>query len=322
MRAHLIWKNNEKFLAFGIAIRHKEMDVSFFSQKKRRIKVAIALVLSLLVHALVLWLMRSVMPKMDISEGANEPLTVSLAAPEQRQPAQPERQPTPAEPVERPITPPIERPRRLLSVPTPSSRSATVAPELPPLPPPPAPSANPPQEDMLSHINSRREQRQSEEAQERLLEATGGTGESDADRAKRIALANIKATSGAGKSSHSGGMFEITHLGLHDAEYIFNGWNKDFHQDAARQIEVRQGDKASIDIAVVDSMIDVIRQYEQGDFKFDSQRLGKVVTLSARSQDTPGLEEFLLLEFARDFNNGPAGPPPPQMQNPGRRRSG
>ncbi len=174
----------------------------------------------------------------------------------------------------------------------------------------------------MSHINARRDQRATEEAQERQLEATNGTGESDADRAKRIALANIKATTGAGKSSHSGGMFEITHLGLHDAEYVFNGWNKDFHRDAARQIEVRQNDKASIDIAVVDSMIDVIRQYEQGDFKFDSQRLGKVVTLSARKGDQPGLEEFLLLEFARDFNSGPAGPQEPVQPSGGRRRAG
>jgi hypothetical protein len=51
---------------------------------------------------------------------------------------------------------------------------------------------------MLSHVTARRDQRTAEEAQERQLETNGGTGESDTDRAKRIALANIKATTGAG----------------------------------------------------------------------------------------------------------------------------
>jgi hypothetical protein len=319
MRAHLIWKNNEKFLAFGFAIRHKELDNSFFNRKRRRIKIAIAVILSLLVHSLALWGLHLAKPE-TTAQGGEQPLTVSLAPASEKKPS-PVQQPTPPqEPQPRPSTP-AERPRRLLTLPNPSARSLPTVPELPPLPAPPLPSNNPPQEDMLSHVTARRDQRTAEEAQERQLETNGGTGESDTDRAKRIALANIKATTGAGKSSHSGGMFEITHLGLHDAEYIFNGWNKDFHRDAARQIEVRQDDKASIDIAVVDSMIDVIRQYEQGDFKFDSQRLGKVVTLSARKGDQPGLEEFLLLEFARDFNGGTGGsqqPGPP----PGRRRAG
>jgi hypothetical protein len=44
-------------------------------------------------------------------------------------------------------------------------------------------------------------------------------------------------------------------------------------------------------------MISIIRDYEQGDFVWESQRLGRNVTLSARTRDTAGLEDFLLQEF-------------------------
>jgi len=52
-----------------------------------------------------------------------------------------------------------------------------------------------------------------------------------------------------------------------------------------------------VDKAIVDSMIAIIRQNVTGDFTFDSQRLGRVVTLSARVQDNAGLQAFLLREF-------------------------
>ena len=44
-------------------------------------------------------------------------------------------------------------------------------------------------------------------------------------------------------------------------------------------------------------MIELIRTHYQRDFNWDSHRLGRVVVLSARVDDTAGLEEFLLREF-------------------------
>ena len=44
-------------------------------------------------------------------------------------------------------------------------------------------------------------------------------------------------------------------------------------------------------------MIEIIRRHYNGDFNWESQRLDRVITLSARTADTEGLEEFLVKEF-------------------------
>ena len=44
-------------------------------------------------------------------------------------------------------------------------------------------------------------------------------------------------------------------------------------------------------------MIAIIREYEKEDFLWRSNRLGREVTLSARTADTEGLEQFMLREF-------------------------
>ena len=45
--------------------------------------------------------------------------------------------------------------------------------------------------------------------------------------------------------------------------------------------------------AVARRMIELIREYHQGDFNWESYRLGRVVTLSSRTEDSKGLEDFL-----------------------------
>ena len=62
-------------------------------------------------------------------------------------------------------------------------------------------------------------------------------------------------------------------------------------------IEVRKGDSADIRIAVIRRMIVIIREHEQEDFVWESQRLGRNVVLSARLQDNTGLEDFMMREF-------------------------
>jgi hypothetical protein len=44
-------------------------------------------------------------------------------------------------------------------------------------------------------------------------------------------------------------------------------------------------------------MIAIIREYEQEDFAWESRRLGRIVSLSARPADTAELEDFLIREF-------------------------
>ena len=48
---------------------------------------------------------------------------------------------------------------------------------------------------------------------------------------------------------------------------------------------------------MVRRMIAIIRDYEDGDFAWESRRLSRVVTLSARANDNGELEAFMMKEF-------------------------
>ena len=92
-------------------------------------------------------------------------------------------------------------------------------------------------------------------------------------------------------------MFQIKRLGYENAEFVFFGWNREIRRNIAQQIEVRKGGNSDIRIAVVRRMIAIIRDYEPGDFLWESRRLDRSVTLSARLSDNAGLEDFLIREF-------------------------
>jgi hypothetical protein len=119
----------------------------------------------------------------------------------------------------------------------------------------------------------------------------------DARRERALAenLAAINAPQG--QSKHTGGLFQITRVGHNEAEFTFFGWHHEIKRRASQRIEVRRGSEPDIRIAIVRRMIAIIRQYEQEDFTWRSNRLGRDVTLSARQVDTAGLEDFLLREF-------------------------
>ena len=65
---------------------------------------------------------------------------------------------------------------------------------------------------------------------------------------------------------------------------------------------MRKGNNSDIDIAVIRKMIEIIRDYERGDFKWYSKRTGKTLTLSARARDNAGLEEFMMQEFREELH--------------------
>jgi hypothetical protein len=92
-------------------------------------------------------------------------------------------------------------------------------------------------------------------------------------------------------------VFTIERIGYDTAEFTFFGWNKDIRRNTLQTIEVRKGGEPDIRIAVVRRMIAVIREQEKEDFVWESKRLGRNVTMSARPRDTAGLEAFLMAEF-------------------------
>jgi hypothetical protein len=125
--------------------------------------------------------------------------------------------------------------------------------------------------------------------------------ESDNERANRIAKANVMAqqrsASPGQDPDQAGGIFDLRHTGLTDAEFIFNGWNRTFQRSLGQTIEVRVPPSGDIRLAVVRRMIDIIRQQKPGDFEWYNYRTGKTVTMSARPKDQPELEAFLIKEF-------------------------
>jgi hypothetical protein len=127
--------------------------------------------------------------------------------------------------------------------------------------------------------------------------------EDDNARANRIAAANLgldrKPTFGS-DTSRGGGIFSIQRMSYDYAEFLFFGWNRDIRRNTTQTIEVRKGGNSDIRIAVVRRMIGIIREYEDGDFVWESKRLGRNVTLSARARDTAGLEDFMMREFFGD----------------------
>lgn len=161
----------------------------------------------------------------------------------------------------------------------------------------------PPEEDMMARVEAARKRRA--EAQPRPQTENAEPVEDDNQRALRIARANIAGaqTQHSGSSrDNTGGMFQIRNLGYHTAEFIFNGWNENFRRNWTQQIHVEQGNEDDIQIAIIKKMIDLIRKYKQDDFVWDSRRLGKPVTVSARLEDTKELQQFLMREFFPDYH--------------------
>ncbi|MEI6300400.1 MAG: TonB C-terminal domain-containing protein [Betaproteobacteria bacterium] len=97
--------------------------------------------------------------------------------------------------------------------------------------------------------------------------------------------------------SKRGGVFQIESVGYDVAEFLFFGGNKDIKGDTMQRIEVRKGNNPDIRIAVVRKMIAIIRETEPAEFSWDSVKLRKSITLSARPTDNAGLEDFMMWEF-------------------------
>ncbi len=117
-------------------------------------------------------------------------------------------------------------------------------------------------------------------------------------------LAPINAYGSAGAQPHGGGVFSIVRMGESDGEFMFHGWNTMIHRQLSQRVEVQRGSEIDIRVAMIRRMIAIIRDYERGDFVWESRRLGRDITLSARLSDNDELEAFLKTEFF-DANGQP-----------------
>jgi hypothetical protein len=151
---------------------------------------------------------------------------------------------------------------------------------------------------MLAAINAVRERRQAAEA------AIARENEASHDRYRErspsegatAALNRNLQTINPGFEG-TGGIFQILTMGHRSSTFAFNGWKVEAKKKWREVIEVEAPPQGDIQLATVRRMIQLIRQHYPGDFNWESQRLGRVVTLSARVEDSAGLEEFMMREF-------------------------
>jgi hypothetical protein len=150
--------------------------------------------------------------------------------------------------------------------------------------------------DMAEYIAKRR-------AARGATDPSNTTEESEAARGTRNALANIAAVNNRGRddANQSGGIFSISNKTFHSMDLKFRGWNPSFKRRWLTSVTVEQGSEPDVETAVVKKMIELIRREKTGDFEWDSHRLGRVVTMSARPQDTAELQAFLMKEMFPEY---------------------
>lgn len=158
----------------------------------------------------------------------------------------------------------------------------------------------PPAMDMADFIAKRRQARGA-------TDPSTTTEESEAARGTRNALANIAAINNRGRddANESGGIFSVSNKTFHSMDLKFRGWNPNFKRRWLTAVTVEQGSEPDVETAVVKKMIELIRREKKGDFEWDSHRLGRVVTMSARPQDTAELQAFLMKEMFPEYRAAP-----------------
>jgi outer membrane biosynthesis protein TonB len=246
--------------------------------------ISIAFGLSILAHLAIMAIPLRQQSLSSMGPAMPVPLTVHLLPAEPSPPEPPsapvaEARPVPPQPsVARPHLPPTPAPR---PVETPQAR--------PTLPEP----ARAPAVDMLAAINAQRERRRAAEAAAAARQLPMGSPATPQDEVAATINRNLRTTPGVGVS----GVFEILSKGTRRAEFAFNGWRPDSQRKWREVIEVDAGPGGDIERAIVRRMIELIRSHYSGDFNWESHRLGRIVVLSARPQDSQDLEDFLVREF-------------------------
>ncbi len=264
----------------------------------------VTVALSLLIHGAALWWL---MPRLSLlspemsERGKSSPrLTVQLAPLPSPRPA-----PAPSPALEATPPPPPKIKAKPPKTPRPRPKPPVMALNRPaPVPAAPviAPAPSPPVGDMQSYIEARRRARSETTASAESAPKAPNIPPVEDENARRNRivtdnLASQRPLTFGYDPSQGGGMFQIVRMAYDNADYLFFGWNKDIQRKTKQLIEVRKGNNSDIRIAVVRSMIALIREHEQGDFLWESPRLGRDIMLSARLRDNAGLEEFLMSDF-------------------------
>lgn len=163
---------------------------------------------------------------------------------------------------------------------------------LPELPPPNPVLTKPAIDDFSSMLKRKQVQRLAEEMAAKRANDEAAASErepsEDEKRDKKI-MANLK--------FGTNGLFQIRRMDPYNASFSFKGWTGDYSSANTQFYEVEAKTGQDIRLSVVRRMIAIIREHYEGDFTWESHRLNRAVTLSARPADAAELEDFLMKEF-------------------------
>jgi hypothetical protein len=182
--------------------------------------------------------------------------------------------------------------------PTIAAKNGTVAPQLDA----PQLEMSPP-DDMFTQLESARKRRADAQTDAPAPRPAPSTHE-EVQNDNSIALANIATSLNRVRGTdqvEAGGVFQVRRVGYRDAEFLFRGWNTTSGRNSTRLVTVEQGTDVDIQNAIVKKMIEIIREEKTDNFIWESHRLGKQVSLSARPQDSVELQQFLIQEFFPDY---------------------
>lgn len=257
-------------------------------------KLLLALAASLLLHALLLYFFMRQHLELDMRPVNQHNNTLSV----QINPLVPLI--TPPAPVKPPAaSPPVKKPKArinraqtpVLTRVTPGKTQVTppaIIHKPIPKPAPMPPVATDAPTDMRSYINAVR-------ARRNAADATNGTEKTaPPPSADEIRMAKIQRNL---QPQGGGGIFEIKRMGTRSGTFVFRGWGNTYTSPLQETITVETDGNTDIEHAMIRKMISIIRKRHNGDFSWESQRLNRVITLSARLQDNAGLEDFLMTEF-------------------------
>ena len=253
--------------------------------RSRRFLVWLAI--SIAIHLAAAILIPPVKPHETLTTVSSGPLTVELV-PQQKtevataeqvapKPQKAEAPPIVHRPIVAPRTIAREGPKAVVPLPPPET----------PTPQPTPPPKEPPV-DMMASIAARRAQREAAEA----AMARGPHRPTEAELAQANINRNLQFNQGG-----VGGVFQILSKGQLTAEFAFNGWEPNRDRSWREVIEVHVKPGEDIERGIVKRMMELIRGHYKEDFRWESQKLGRVVVLSARPEDTEGTEDFLMREF-------------------------
>jgi hypothetical protein len=256
----------------------------------------IAIIFSLLIHGLILL---TVVPQINFDNAAApqpQAIEVSLAPPKSAQVIEPKPQEKQQEaPKVKPPKTIRPSPKVIAQKPNRNVKPSFTVPEVLTTPKP-SPEVAPPKDsaptDMASYVKARQAQRQATEADAAKQNAEAVAREVGPSESK-IRDERIKNNFKNGTN----GIFEITSLNSRRAAFAFRGWTNDYSNARRESFEVEASTGQDVRLLMIRKMITLIRQHYQGDFNWDSHRLGRVEVKSARPEDSANLEDFMMMEF-------------------------